>query len=258
MRVPSEHARHSSPRYATQTREYPAQPAPQRTLKIRRRPGTFRGEGHRAAVVNDTQTPERHPTRPRTPTYGRHQRTCASPANMRVTRPRAAPPKHTNTPQSRPHNEEPHVARPALRPKTREYPAQLARERGTSRCEAHSAPQNTRIPRTTGPTTRNLTLRGPLCAPKRANTPHSRPHNERLKYDGGPAPSMGRHRAAVVSLTAEPRALRKLRAAAWRSRTASCRPLRLQLRGLPSWPVRYQRNRRRWRRRGPWSCLRER
>jgi len=227
-------------------------------------------------LLSDTQPDPGHPHPGVTNEYARPQRTCASlvPAlrhpNTRIPR-TAGPttgnltlrgplcaPKHANTPHSRPHNEEPHVARPTLRPKTREYPAQRAPQRGTSRCEAHSAPQNTRIPRTEGPTTRNLTLRGPLCAPKHANTPHNRPHNERLKYDGGPAPSMGRHRAAVVSLTAEPRALRKLRAAASRSRTASCRPSRLQLRGLPSWPVRYQRNRRRWRRRGPWSCLRER
>ncbi len=165
------------PTLRPKTREHPAQRAPQRTLKVRRRPGTFRGEGSRAAVVNDTQTPERHPTRPRTPTSGRRQQTCASPANMGVTRPplrhpntriprTAGPttgnltlrgplcaPKHANTPHSGPHNGEPHVARPTLRPKTREYPAKQAPQRGTSRCEARSAPQNTRIPRTAGPTT---------------------------------------------------------------------------------------------------------
>jgi len=124
-------------------------------------------------LLSDTQPDPGHPHPGVTSEHARPQRTCASLV-------------------------------PTLRPKTREHPAQRAPQRGTSRCEAHSAPQNTRIPRTAGPTTGNLTLRGPLCAPKHANTPHSGPHNERFKYDGGPAPSAGRHRAAVVNDTQTP------------------------------------------------------
>ncbi len=54
------------------------------------------------------------------------------------------------------------------------------------------------------------------------------------------------------------RALRRSRASAARSRTASCRPSRPRPPALPSWPARCRRTRTRSRRRGPWSCPRGR
>lgn len=104
---------------------------------------------------------------------------------------------------------------------------------------------------------------GRRARPDRERRPGARRAAEARRGGRGAArPAAVRAEPGAHALTACRAAVRVSprgwRAPAWRSRWGSCRPSHRRPPGPPSSPGRCRRSRRRWRRRGPWSCPRAR
>jgi len=87
---------------------------------------------------------------------------------------------------TRPHNNTPYIARPALRPTRRSCHAHQAPQQHPLHCGARPTPHPREPARTPDPTTKPPTLRGPLYTPRAGRATHTRPHNKHPPTLRGP------------------------------------------------------------------------